>query len=154
MPLDPQTYAVLMRLKAIDFALTRNLTPQQARKRERALRQLTGSSEPESVARSENCHIPGPLGELQLRIYTPHGCGPFPLLVYFHGGGGVMGDLDSEEAHCLRLTNLAQCLVVSVDYHLAPEYKFPTGREECYAAVQWVATHAPSFGGDSSRIAV
>ncbi|MHB8595601.1 MAG: alpha/beta hydrolase [Ktedonobacteraceae bacterium] len=154
MPLDPQTHAVLKRLKAIDFTLTRDLTPLQARKRERALRQLTASSEPEPVAHSENRGIPGPLGELQLRIYTPHGCGPFPLLIYFHGGGGVMGDLDSEEAHCLRLTNLAECLVVSVDYHLAPEYKFPTGREECYAAIQWVATNAASFGGDPSRIAV
>ncbi len=154
MPLDPQTHAVLKRLKAIDFALTRNLTPLQARKRERALRQLTASGELETVAHSENRRIPGPLGELQLRIYTPHGRGPFPLLIYFHGGGGVMGDLDSEEAHCLRLTNQAECLVVSVDYHLAPEYKFPTGREECYAAMQWVATNAASFGGDPSRIAV
>lgn len=154
MPLDPQTHAALKRLKAINFVLTRNMTPAQARKRERALVQLTASSEVESVANVENHHISGPVGEIPLRVYTPRGCGPFPILIYFHGGGGVIGDLDSEDAFCRRLTNLVGCLVISVGYHLAPEYKFPSGAEECYAASQWVWAHADSYHGDPSRIAI
>jgi len=155
MPLDPQTRLIVERLNAINFTLVRNMTPLQARKRERALRQLVAiHSEPEPVACVVDRHIPGPAGDIPLRIYTPQGNGPFPILVYFHGGGGVMGDLDSEDAHCRCLTNLARTLVVSVDYHLAPEYKFPTGLEDCYTATCWAADHARSFNGDPSRIAL
>ncbi len=154
MPLDPQTQIVLERLKAMNFVLTRNVTPTQARQRERFLAQLTASSESEPVAHVEDRRIPGPAGDIQLRIYTPQGRNPFPLLIYFHGGGGVIGGLDSEDALCRRLTNLAACLVVSVDYHLAPEYKFPIGPEECYVAVKWIAEHAADFNGTPSRIAI
>jgi acetyl esterase len=154
MPLDAQTHAALTRLRAIKFTLTRDLTPAQVRARERALRQLVAVGEPEAVGQVENCSIPGPLGEIPLRIYRPRGTGPFPILIYFHGGGGVMGDLDSEDALCRRLTNLAECLVVSVGYHLAPEHKFPAGLHECYAACQWVALQATSFRGLPSRIAI
>lgn len=154
MPLDPQTQVVLERLKAMNFVLTRNMTPAQARRRERALAQLTASSETEPVAHVENHHIPGPTGDISLRTYTPQGCGPFPMLIYFHSGGGVIGDLDSDDALCRRLTNLGECLVVSVGYHLAPEYKFPIGLEECYLAIQWIAAHATNFNGAPSRIAI
>lgn len=154
MPLDPQTHAALKRLKAINFVLTRNMTPAQTRQRERTLTQLTTSSERESVAHIENHHIPGPVGEIPLRMYIPQGCEPFPILIYFHGGGGVNGDLDSEDAFCRRMTNLVGCLVVSVGYHLAPEYKFPSGPEECYVASQWVWAHAASCNGDPRRVAI
>ena len=154
MPLDPSTRAALERLNAIHFVLTRNVTPVQARKRGKALMQLTAPDEPEPVARIENIHIPGPVGAIPLRIYTPPGYGPFPALIYFHGGGGVIGDLESEDRFCRRMTNQVGCLVVSVDYRLAPEYKFPTGPQECYAATCWFAAHAASYGGDASRIAV
>lgn len=130
------------------------MTPVQARKRQRALAQLTASDAQEPVAHVENCSIPGPVGDLPLRIYTPQGCGPFPLLVYFHSGGGVIGDLDTDDSLCRRLTNLAKCLVISVGYHLAPEYKFPVRPEECYTATCWVESHAPDFNGAASRIAV
>lgn len=116
--------------------------------------QWTAPIEMEPVARVENCYIAGPVGDIPLRIYTPQGHGPFPVLIYFHSGGGVMGDLDTEDALCRRLTNVVGCLVVSVDYHLAPEYKFPSGQEECYAASCWIADHATSYNGDPSRIAV
>ncbi len=154
MPLDPHTSALLARLNAIDFVLTRNVTPVQARKRQRSLMRLTASDDPEPVAGIAHCSMPGPVGEIMLRIYTPWGSGPFPVLVYFHSGGGVVGDLDAEDGLCRRLTNLAQCLVVSVDYHLAPEHKFPTGPEECYAATCWVAGHAGDFNGLADQIAV
>lgn len=154
MPLDPQTAALVERLKAIDFVLTRNVTPVQARKRQRALMRLTAAGEPEPVACVEDFSIAGPVGALPLRRYVPWGDGPWPVLVYFHSGGGVVGDLDLEDALCRRLTNLAECLVLSVDYHLAPEYKFPTGQKECYAATAWAAACASSFNGDPRRIAV
>lgn len=155
MPLDPQTRTIVERLNAIHFTLVRDMTPLQARRRERALRQFVATNkELEPVASVVDRHIPGPVGNIPLRIYTPQGNGPFPILVYFHSGGGVMGDLDSEDAHCRCLANLARTLVVSVDYRLAPEYKFPIGLEDCYAATCWVADHARSFNGDSSRIAL
>lgn len=154
MPLDTQTQTLLKRLEAINFALTDDMTPTRARARSRALAQWTASRDPEPVAHIEDRHIPGPAGEIPLRFYTPQGSGPFPILIYFHSGGGVIGDLDSEDGHCRRLTNLAECLVISVDYHLAPEHKFPSAPEECYAATEWIAAHAPDFNGDPTRIAV
>jgi len=154
MPLDPQTEAVLKRLNEINFVLTRNVTPIQARKRQRALAQFITSSVPEPVAMSEDRYIPGPAEDIQIRIYPAQGHGPFPILIYFHGGGGVIGDLDSDDALCQRLAHMTECIVVSVDYHLAPEHKFPSGPEECYAATCWIAANAASFNGDPARIAI
>src|SRR5262249_10128145 len=79
---------------------------------------------------------------------------PFPVLVYFHGGGWVVGNLDTEDGICRRLTNSAGCVVVSVDYRLAPEHKFPAAPEDCYAATEWIARHAAQFNGDSARVAI
>jgi acetyl esterase len=154
MPLDPQTQTLLERLKAIDFRLTRGLTPMQVRARQRALAQFTAPRQAEPVARIEHRSIPGPVGDIPLRIYCPQESGPFPILLYFHSGGGVIGDLDSEDGLCRRLTNQVGCLVVSVDYRLAPEYKFPVGQEECYTATCWAAEHAVDFDGTATNIAL
>ena len=89
-----------------------------------------------------------------MRIYTPQGSGPFPVLVYFHGGGWVIGNVDTHDPTCRTLTNAAGCVVVSVDYRLAPEHKFPAAVDDCYAATQWVAANAAAINGDSSRIAI
>jgi acetyl esterase len=78
----------------------------------------------------------------------------FPLLVYFHGGGWVCGNLDVHDALCRALTNAAGCITVSVNYRLAPEYKFPAAPEDCFAATCWIAENAGSFNGDPTRIAV
>jgi acetyl esterase len=83
------------------------------------------SGEPEPVANVENRVIPGPAGDIPVRIYTPSGNGPFPLLVFFHGGGWVICDLDTHDEICRSLTNQATCIVVSVDYRLAPNTNFP-----------------------------
>ncbi|HEY3081161.1 MAG TPA: alpha/beta hydrolase [Chloroflexota bacterium] len=117
-----------------------------------ALLEWEGSSEP--IAKREARTIPGPGGELPVRVYTPAGAGPYPVLVYFHGGGWVIGDLDTHDGVCRALANGADCVVVSVDYRLAPEHRYPAAAEDCYAATVWVAEHARELGADSSRIAV
>jgi acetyl esterase len=110
--------------------------------------------EPEPVASVRDRGLPGPHGEIPVRIYTPEGSTPFPVLVFFHGGGFVLCDLDTHDGTCRSLAKGAGCVVVSVDYRLAPEHPFPAGPEDCYAALRWVAEHAGELGGDPSRIAV
>jgi acetyl esterase len=110
--------------------------------------------EPEPVAKVEDRSIPGPVGQIPVRIYTPQGSGPFPVLVYFHGGGWVIGNVDTHDPTCRTLANAAGCVVVSVDYRLAPEHKFPAAVDDCYAATQWVAANAAAINGDSGRIAI
>src|SRR5438552_11764110 len=113
---------------------------------------LAGEAEP--VTRIDNPTVPGPAGEIPVRIYAPVGTAPFPVLVYFHGGGWVIGNLDTHDGICRSLANRVGCLVVSVDYRLAPEHPFPAAPEDCYAATRWLAEHAGSLGGDKGRIAV
>jgi len=98
--------------------------------------------------------IPGPASELPIRIYTPHGVGPFPLLVFFRGSGFVVCNLDTHDGTARNLCSAATCVVVSVDYRLAPENKFPAGLGDCYAATKWSAAHARELNGDASHIAL
>lgn len=98
--------------------------------------------------------IPGPGGDLLARVYKPQGQGPFPVLVYFHGGGWVIANLDTYDSSCRALTNAAKCMVVSVAYRQAPEHKFPAAAEDAYAATQWVMANAAQINGDPKRIAV
>jgi len=109
---------------------------------------------PEPVARLEDRTIPGPAGDIPVRLYTPEAEGPLPLLVYFHGGGFVVGSLDTHDGTCRSLANGAGCCVVSVAYRLAPEHPFPAAPEDCYAVTRWLAEHAAELGGDPARIAV
>ena len=95
--------------------------------------------DPETVAQVKNITIPGPGGEIPLRIYTPEGSGPFPILVYFHGGGWVMGNLNTCNNTCHFLSNKIGCIVISVDYRLAPKHKFPAAVEDAYTATRWAA---------------
>jgi acetyl esterase len=154
MPVDAQTQALLNYLHSIHYSMTRGLTPGQARDALNTLYAQLGKPELEPVAHVQDRLIPGPEGDIPIRIYTPQGRGPFPILVDFHGGGFVLGDLDGEDLTCRKLANRAACLVVSVDYPLAPEHPFPAAPEACYVAVQWVAANAPSFNGDATRLAV
>lgn len=106
----------------------------------------------------EQLAISGPHGEITLRIVHPHAsCVQGKIqntLVYFHGGGFVVGDLDSHEMHAVRLANEAQCIVVNVDYRLAPENRFPCAFDDCWTATQWAAQNIARLGGDVKRLAV
>ena len=106
------------------------------------------------VAAVEDRAIPGPAGDLPVRVYTPNGRGAFPLVVFFHGGGWVLGDLDTHDPFCRALCAGAGCVVVSVGYRLAPEHRFPAATDDALAATRWVAAHAAEIGGDPARIAV
>jgi acetyl esterase/lipase len=106
---------------------------------------------------TENRTIAGPEPgtDLGLRIYTPKGLeSPAPVIVYFHGGAFILGDTYTEEERCLRMAADAGCVVVSVDYRLAPEHPFPAGVEDCYAALEWTAENAGDLGADARRIGV
>jgi acetyl esterase len=108
----------------------------------------------EPVAAIADRVIEGPHGPLRLRIVTPHGTGPFPVLLYIHGGGWVMCSVETHTDLCRSLSRRAGALVVSVDYRLAPEHRFPVALDECHAALDWVAAHAADVGGDAARLAV
>jgi acetyl esterase len=103
---------------------------------------------------TEDRTIPGPAGEIPIRIYTPKGDGPFPILVFFHGGGFTIGSITSHDPVARHLCAQAEALVVSVDYRLAPEHPFPAAVDDCFAALAWVGEHGAEIGGDPSRIAV
>jgi len=114
------------------------------------------ATDPEPVARVENRPVPGPDGPVPVRIYWPQTAPPAPLpaLVYFHGGGWVICDLDTHDPMCRAITNNVGCVVVSVDYRLAPEHKFPAAAEDAYTATLWAAGNATDLGVDATRIAV
>jgi acetyl esterase/lipase len=152
MPLDPQAQAFLEQLAAAGDPPLHELSVAEARQVIVALFGTQG--DPEPVGAVEERTIPGADGEMPTRIYIPYGTGPFPVLVYFHGGGWVIGDLVAYDATCRALTNAAGCLVVAMEYRLAPEHKFPAAPEDCYAAICWVAANAVAIGGDPRRIAI
>jgi len=109
---------------------------------------------PESVKSIKNILIDGPAGKITIRIYTPEGRGPFPPVIFYHGGGWSIGSLDSHEGICAALANKAKAVVFSVDYRLAPEDPFPAAVDDCYAAFEYVNDNAASFHVDPNRIVV
>jgi len=150
MPLDPQAKAVLDAMPALpDFASMDVATLRGAMDASR----LEGG-EPEAVAHVEDRRIPGPAGEIPVRIYRPEGEGPLPGLLYFHGGGFVFCNLDTHDGTCRALANAAGCAVVSVDYRLAPEHPYPAAADDCGAATAWVAKNGAELGIDVTRLAV
>src|SRR5258708_39516714 len=153
MPLDPQVQALLDQMAALNGPPIHTLTPELVRMRIK-MQLANAPGEPEPVARVVNRTIPGPAGEIPVRIYIPAGSGPFPALVFFHGGGWVICDLDTHDSLCRSLCNGAGCVVVSVDYRLAPEHKFPAAPEDCYTATQWVAGHAAELNAHPGKLAI
>ncbi|WP_163528085.1 alpha/beta hydrolase [Halobacillus ihumii] len=153
MGLDPQVKMLLQQLEANGAPPLESLPPIYARQAFESLE--ANSEEPqEPVHIVEDRSIPGPFGGINIRVYTPEGTGPHSALVFCHGGGWVIGSLDTHDNVCRALTNLADCVVISIDYRLAPEHKFPAAVEDCYAVVKWIADHPSIFNIDPSRIAV
>ncbi len=109
---------------------------------------------PASVAAIRHLHIPGESGAVPLRVYVPHGRGPFPVTLFFHGGGFVAGTLDEFEPFCTRIADKARCLVASVDYRLAPEHKWPAAVDDALATSRSIAGRAAQLGGDGDRLAL
>lgn len=108
----------------------------------------------EEVHEVKDLVVPGSREEIRLRVYLPAPGGPWPLLVFLHGGGWVFGDLDVYDSLCRHFTHLVPCAVVSVDYHVSPEAKFPEPLEDCWAAFEWIRSHIAELGGEPNRIAV
>lgn len=132
------------------------LTPAQAREVYSASRQVLQPDPPE-VAETASLEARGPAGPIPLRLYRGLGTRKdqrLPALVYFHGGGWVIGDLDSHDQICRALANAAGCIVIAVHYRLAPEHKFPAAVEDAIAATRWIADNAASLGIDAARLAV
>src|SRR2546425_9590063 len=151
--LDPQAKTFLDQRTALGVRPVNELTVEAAREQAvRVARAMSGPAEP--VARVDERLLPGPYGDIPVRIYLPARAESVPMLVYFHGGGWVVGNLETVDAFCGSMTNLARCTVVSVNYRHAPEHKFPLPVEDAYAATQWVATHAGTLGGNPARLAV
>lgn len=150
MPLHPISQAIVDRLATQPPMHT--LTVAEARA---GMREFAKAAPPgEAVASVADHVIPGTATGIPVRIYTPTGNGPFPMLVYFHMGGWTLGDLDTDDASCRALCNAGNCIVASVNYRHAPEHKFPAAVDDAYEATCWLATHAVKFNGDAKRLAV
>jgi len=152
--LDPQVRRFLDRLAAATPRGAAALTVAERRASLERLAALGG--EPEPVARIEKRSIPGPGGLLRIWTYTPAGAGMglLPGLVYFHGGGFVAGSLETHDGIGRSLANASGCRVVSVDYRLGPEARFPAAVEDACAATRWIADHAEQLGIDGRRLGV
>ena len=156
MPLDPGAVAVLDLIRQLGRPPLYTLTPTEAREasaRSRAVLQ----PEPEPVADVEDLTCPGPLGPVNLRRYRAVGTAAdaaLPCLLYLHGGGWVIGDLDSHDQMCRVLANAARCCVVAVDYRMAPEHLYPAAVDDCAAALRFIVEHARDLRIDAARIAV
>lgn len=154
--LHPQVRALLDMMKESGVPPVHTLSPAQARASYRDRRRLTQPAPP-AVALLRDLNAPGPHGAIPLRLYRPAGtqeAALLPVLVYFHGGGFVIGDLDTHDVLCRELANGAGCAVVAVDYRLAPEHLFPCAVDDCLAATRWVAHNAAQLHVDAARLAV
>jgi acetyl esterase len=158
---DPQMQTVLDAHKALKPVPPHTVSPQEARKGvtakdavEKTLKDQGKPTTPEKVAKVEDKTLKGPAGDIPVRVYTPDGAGPFPVVVYYHGGGFVLADLDTYDASARALANQAKAVVVSVEYRHAPENPFPAAADDATAAFQYVQKNAKEFNGDGSKVAV
>ena len=148
---DPQVQAVLDVMYSNGVPPTHGLSVESARG---ALDLFFAEEASEPVADVREFSFAGPESDVPIRVYEPEGERPHPICVFFHGGGWVLGNLDCYDNVCTRLANRAECLVVSIDYRLAPEHPFPAAPRDCYAATEWALANAGQLGGDPDRVAV
>lgn len=155
MTLDPQAQAFLELADRSGRPLFETLSPQEARTLYDETAAIAGGKAPD-VFHVEDREASGPFGPIPLRIYTPRDPGgdALPVLIYLHGGGFVFGSRDSHDTPCRYLAREADCLVISVDYRMAPEFPFPQPVEDCWAAVTWIMENIGALGGSGSRVAI
>ncbi len=152
--LDPQAKALLDLMAERGVPPTHTLTPQQARQAYRERRFFT-QREPRPMAEVRELQAPGPHGPVPLRLFRPEAAArPAPVLVYYHGGGWTIGDLDTHDVLCRELASESGCAVLSVDYRLGPEHRFPAAVDDAIAATRWVQAEAGALGLDAARLAL
>jgi acetyl esterase len=155
MLLDPTVKALFEQMPQLAELRLWSMTVGQARAAFRGLCQM-GSPSDVPIGKTEDMEFAGPGGPLRVRLYTPVAAGgdALPAIVFFHGGGFVLGDLDCYDPLCRMFANESGARVIAVDYRLAPEHPFPAAVEDCYAALKWVEDNAPRLGVDANRFAV
>ncbi len=151
MPVDPQLQPLLDLLAQAGAPPITTLEPEAARALMAAMKR---NARPVEVHAVSDHAAPGPAGDVLVRVYAPEGDGPFPLLVWLHGGGWVLGSVDESDPVARGLSVAGGCVVASVEYRLAPEHPFPAGLEDCWAALRWCVDHAAELRVDPSRVAV
>lgn len=153
MSLDPTYVGIRDYRVATGFTPLYTMSVDQARRADRETEAANWDwhQQPEEVF---DLNFTGPAGQQSIRVYRPQSDRPLPVLLYFFGGGWVVGSLDTSDAICRALASMVPCVVVSVGYRLAPEQPFPAAVDDCYAGLKWVADHASELGADSGRIAV
>ena len=151
--LAPDVEALLTQMEASAGPPIHTLTVAEVRKIA-ATRAPALTGKPEDVAAVENITIPGPAGDVPIRIYQPTAAEPCPVLMYFHGGCWVLCNLDTHDFICRALANRGGCVVVSVDYRLAPEHPYPAGLDDCWAATEWVAANPQRLNGKPNVLGV
>ena len=151
MPLHPEYEALLKQMAEVGGPNLSDMPVDQGREMYRMM-------QPENpalvVGGVHDRKIPGPASDIPIRIYTPNGDRPFPIVLMFHGGGWVIGDLVTADAQSREVCRGAEAIVISVDYRLAPEHKFPAAADDCFTALNWAHENVENFGGDSNRLAV
>ncbi|WP_106496732.1 alpha/beta hydrolase [Lentibacillus sp. Marseille-P4043] len=154
MPVNPKIQFFLDKLNALPKTPLDEITPEAYRAMEtESIKNLPQLEEPVKKVEDRVLKLKG--RDIPVRVYTPNkGTAPHPGLVYYHGGGWVLGDLESHDAVCRFLANTASCVVISVDYRLAPESKFPAAVDDAYDSLEWIVEHEEEFAIDRSRIAV
>ncbi|MGE5512788.1 MAG: alpha/beta hydrolase [Bacteroidota bacterium] len=156
MPLDPGAQQVIDLIKSVGRPPYETVGHEEARRLYLDARRVL-QPEPMPIAETRDLTAPGPAGSMAIRLYRARASKPGetqPALIYFHGGGWVIGSIDSHDGVCRGLANHAGCTVLSVDYRLAPEHKFPAAAEDCIAATEWVWENAAALGVDRNRLAV
>ncbi|MBA2486857.1 MAG: alpha/beta hydrolase [Nitrospira sp.] len=158
---DSQMKAVLDELTELSPKPIETLSADDAREQPtpgdavmKLLKKQGKSTDPQPVGDVENRKIPGADGKIPVRVYTPEGTGPFPIIVYYHGGGWVIATIDTYDSSARALASAANAIVVAVEYRKAPEYRFPAAHEDAYTAYVWTLEHAQEIKGDSSKVAV
>jgi acetyl esterase len=151
--LHPQIQTVLEAMARLNLRAIEDMTPTEARVQMEAMA-ASRKAEPLPIAGIENRTIPGPAGAIPVRIYRPKAPGIRPAIVYYHGGGHVIGSLDSHDLVARNLCGGAEAVLVSVDYRMGPEDRFPAAVDDSVAALDWVAANAASFGADPDRLGV